>query len=50
MNQGEVIEYLEDGMYKYKWKNGSKPSTSTKGNSGPSKGNSRDKWQASLAP
>ena len=47
---GEVIEYVEDGKYKYKWKNGKKPSSTTKGNSGPSKGGNRDKWQASLAP
>lgn len=45
VNQGEVEEYVEDGKYKYRWKNGKKSSTST-GGSGNGRGN-RDKWQIS---
>jgi hypothetical protein len=48
VRSGEVEEYVEGGMYKYRWKNGRKPAANT----GPSNRNSgnRDKWQASLAP
>ena len=50
VNQGEVEEYLEDGKWKYRWKNGKKPYISTKSPGSTASNSNRDKWQASLAP
>lgn len=46
VNQGEVEEYVENGVYKYRWKKQNRPPAG--GSSGSGRGNNRDKWQSDL--